>query len=295
MPFLDEILDHTNEEIKAAKKDRSIGDLKRMIRDAPPLRSFSSSLSSGFGIIAEVKRRSPSAGEMRPENFDKAPAAYAKSPIVKAVSVLTNASHFGMGIDHLARIKPIVRKPILRKDFIVKEYQIYEARAFGADAVLLMANILDRHNLKKLFELSQELGMDVLFEAHTKDEINSIPEGAKIYGINSRKFMATRRWRLAKFLLWLGVSRSSKAPDPSVEMNTFSLINELPKHAIRIAESGIKPGRISEVANMGYDAVLVGTFLLKAPEGVESTLSEFENALKSTAHNLASSRVPVPA
>src|SRR2546430_10682347 len=110
MPFLDEILDCTKHEIAAAKKDRSIGDLKRMIRDAPPLRSFSSSLSTGFGIIAELKKRSPSAGDMRSENFDKAPAAYAKSPIVKAVSVLTNSSHFGMGIDHLARIKLLVRK-----------------------------------------------------------------------------------------------------------------------------------------------------------------------------------------
>src|SRR4051812_1620437 len=127
MPFLDEILDCTEAEIASAKKDRSIGDLKRMIRDAPPLRSFHSALSNGFGMIAEVKKRSPSAGEMRQDNVEKAPAAYAKSPIVKAVSVLTNTSHFGMGIDHLSRVKPLVQKPILRKDFILKEYQVYEA------------------------------------------------------------------------------------------------------------------------------------------------------------------------
>src|SRR2546429_1282728 len=298
MPFLDEILERTKQEIAAAKKDRSIGDLKRMIRDAAPVSSFSSSLSTGFGIIAELKRRSPSAGEMRPDNFDKAPAAYAKSPVVKAVSVLTNSSHFGMGIEHIARIKPLVRKPVLRKDFIFKDYQIYEARAFGADAVLLMTNILDRNALKRLFDLSQELGMDVLFEAHTKEEIKSIPEGARIYGINSRKFMATKRWHVAKTILWLerrfkwlGFWYSSKAPDPSVELSTFSLLSDLPNDAIKIAESGVKPGRISEIANMGYDAVLVGTCLLKTAESIDKILSEFEQAVAPTRTSIASSQV----
>ena len=280
MPFLDEIIESTESEIAAAKKERSIGDLKRMIRDAPKVNSFAAALlSGGFGLIAEVKKRSPSAGEMRQENFDKAPAVYAKSPVVRAVSVLTNSSHFGMSVDQLSRIRPLVRKPILRKDFIIKEYQVYEARAFGADAILLMANVLSRGNLHKLFDLAQELEMDVLFEVHEKEEISKLPEGAKICGVNSRKFMATKRWRLAKLLLWLGIGKSSRAPDPSVDLHTFSLIKELPKHLLKVAESGVRPAKASEIAQFGYDAVLVGTSLLKAPEGVERILSEFARAI----------------
>jgi indole-3-glycerol phosphate synthase len=295
MPFIDEILKQTDIEISRAKKDRSIGDLKRMIRDAPPLRSFHSALSNGFGLIAEIKKRSPSAGEMRSENFETAPTAYAKSPIVKAVSVLTNSSHFGMGIDHLARVKPLVRKPVLRKDFIRKEYQIYEARAFGADAVLLMATFLDKDDLRRLFQLASELGMDVLFEAHTKEEIDSIPDGARIYGINSRRFMATKRWWFTKLFVRVGLGKSSKAPDPSVELNTFSLIRDLPKNAVKIAESGVKPNRISDIVAMGYDAVLVGTSILKAPEGVEATLDEFERGIRPMRSHAASVESLLPA
>ena len=279
MPFLDEIIECTEAEIAAAKKERNIGDLKRMIRDAPEVNSFWAALSGSFGLIAEVKKQSPSAGPMRAENVERAPAVYAKSPIVKAVSVLTNKSHFGMSIDQLSRIRPLVRKPILRKDFIIKEYQIYEARAFHADAILLMANLLSKSQLHKFYDLAREYNLDVLFEVHTEEEIKKLPDGAKICGVNSRKFMATQRWKYARLLLALGIGKSSKAPDPSVELQTFSLIKSLPKDTIRVAESGVKPSKIQEISKMGYDSVLVGTSILKAPAGVESILSEFEQAM----------------
>src|SRR6266478_3009121 len=166
MAFLAKILRDTGREIAAAKKLRSIGDLKRMIRDAPPLRGFGDAILKGFGLIAEIKRRSPSAGAMRQENFEQAPVAYARSPIVRAVSVLTNATHFGMAVQDLLRKKAVVKQPILRKEFLIEDYQVYEARAFGADAVLLMASVLDDEKLRRLFELSRELDLDVLFEAH---------------------------------------------------------------------------------------------------------------------------------
>jgi len=271
--FLQQILKDTAQEIAAAKKVLSLADLKRMVGDAPPVRSFRSALGKGFGIIAEVKRRSPSAGDMPKKNFDQAPAAYAKSPIVRAVSVLTNSTHFGMGIKELQRIRELVPQPVLRKDFLIKAYQIYEARAFGADAVLLMANVLDRDEMERLFGLARELGMDVLFEAHTKAEIESIPEGAGIYGINSRKFKAAKQSFVAKMV---------NGRDLSVELETFSLIQHVPKKSIKIAESGLKPDGIREVARMGYDAVLVGTSLLKASEGVENMLRQFEDAIHSS-------------
>jgi indole-3-glycerol phosphate synthase len=269
MAFLDEILNRKRGEVAAAKKLRDLATLKRMIGDAPPLRSFSSALSKGFGLIAEIKRRSPSGGEMRKENVEGAPAAYANTPVVKCVSVLTNSTDFGMAIEDLSKMKQQIAKPILRKDFILEEYQVYEARAFGADALLLMVNVLNRDNMRRLFNLSQDLGMDILFEAHTKEEIESIPEGAKLYGINSRKFKASTQT----------FANSTKGSDFTVELDTFSLINHLPKDAIKIAESGVSPSQLGEIMNFGYDAVLVGTSLLKATEGIHEMLQKFERAL----------------
>lgn len=269
MAFLDEILERKRNEVAAAKKLRDLDTLKRMIADAPPLRSFSGALSGGFGLIAEIKRRSPSGGDMRKENVERAPAAYAKSPVVKCVSILTNSIDFGMSIEDLSRMKQQIPKPILRKDFIFEEYQIYEARAFGADALLLMVNVLGRDEMRRLFELSQELEMDVLFEAHTKEEIEAIPQGAKLYGINSRKFKASTQT----------FSNSTKGSDFTVELDVFSLVNRLPKDVLKIAESGVGPSQLSHVIELGYHAVLVGTSLLKAQAGIESMLREFDLAL----------------
>jgi indole-3-glycerol phosphate synthase len=241
------------------------------------LRSFSSALSNGFGMIAEIKRRSPSGGDMRKENFECAPDTYAKSPVVKCVSVLTNSTDFGMEIEDLSKMKQQIPKPILRKDFIFEEYQVYEARAFGADALLLMVNVLDRENMRRLFTLSRELGMDVLFEAHTKEEIEAIPDGAKLYGVNSRKFKASAQT----------FANSTKGSDFTVELETFSLINHLPKDAIKIAESGVSPSQLSGVIRMGYDAVLVGTSLLKAESGIENMVKDFEEAISQSSRQKA--------
>src|SRR5204863_3331827 len=143
------------------KRTRPLGDLKKRLVDAPPRISFAKALRGGFGLIAEIKERSPSMGRMKPENVAAAPQVYKKSKVVKAISVLTNRSHFGrtMTMDKLRKIKIATEKPVLRKYFIFDKYQVVEARAFGADAVLLMANILDKDELAKLFETASELGM----------------------------------------------------------------------------------------------------------------------------------------
>jgi indole-3-glycerol phosphate synthase len=278
MPFLDQILSDTAKEISAAKQRHDLSELKRMWRDAPPLRSFSSALRRGFGLIAEIKKRSPSGGEMRAENFAEAPAAYARSPIVKAVSVLTNATHFGMGIEELARLKRAVPHPILRKDFIIDEYQVCQARAFGADGILLMANILEAEAMRRLFETAGEAGLDVLFEIHAESELHKIPSGAEIWGINSRNFKAADKWWDAGGPPPATSGRRGEGPDPTVELETFSLIERLPRSAIKVAESGVAPDKIPQVSRLGFNAVLVGTSLLKSPRGVEEILREFERA-----------------
>src|SRR2546423_6981320 len=142
-----------------------------------------------------------------------------------------------------------------------------------------MANVVQRERMKRLFWLSRELQMDVLFEAHTREEIETIPEGAKIYGINSRKFQASARWTLTRFLLALGLGGSSQRSDFSVELDTFSLIKHVPAQAIKVAESGLSPAKIPEIKQMGYNAVLVGTSLLNAQQGMEKIMAEFEAAV----------------
>jgi len=270
---LDQILRAKEAEVTAAKKARSIGDLKRMSQDAPPLRSFKAALGGEFGVIAEIKRRSPSMGEMRPENFAQASSVYAKSPIVKAISVITDEASFGMSLDHLLQVKAEASQPILRKDFIETDYGVHQARAFGADAILLMAAVLKtRDKCQRLFDLARELQLDVLFEAHTKEEIDIIPDGVQIFGINSRNFMG--QWRrnaiLGKFFPTL---------DFTTDLDVFALIKHLPKDAIKVAESGISPSKISDVIALGYNAALIGTSLLKSPEGIENALAEFERVI----------------
>src|SRR6476646_9390661 len=111
MSFLDEIVARKREELAAARRLRDLDTIKGMSRDAPMARSFSAALRSGFGLIAEIKRKSPSGGEMRTDNVEAAPAAYARRNAVKAVSVLTNTVDFGMSIEELQRVREIVKKP----------------------------------------------------------------------------------------------------------------------------------------------------------------------------------------
>lgn len=302
MSFLQQIVASKNSEIAAAKKERSIGYSKRLIRVAEskyPVQPFGAALAGSFGIIAEVKRKSPSAGEMLEDNHRKAPAAYARSPIVKAVSVLTETAHFGMRIENLSEVREVVRKPVLRKDFIFTEYQVLEARAFGADAILLMANLLKPRLAQQLFDLAKEQGMEVLYEIHDKDEISSIPKGATICGVNSRKFKA--RWTFTKAILWLQkrikFTPPNKALDPTIDPLAFSLIDDLDELAdgvIKVAESGVRPNKISQIRDKGFHAALIGTSLLKHPAGVEAALSEFQQALRVPEERTAHSPI-VPA
>src|SRR5947207_7018777 len=122
--ILDTIMVDVRKELADARANRSVEELRRMIIDAPPVRSFKGALQKAFGIIAEIKERSPSHGPMRRENVDEATAAYEQSAIVRAISVLTNHSHFGMSMDRLRDTKMRGTKPVLRKDFIFDEYQV---------------------------------------------------------------------------------------------------------------------------------------------------------------------------
>jgi indole-3-glycerol phosphate synthase len=272
--ILDRILVDVSVEIDGAKRLRSLADLRAMIADAPPVRRLDAVLESSFGLIAEIKACSPSVGTMRAENVAEAPHAYEESSAVKAISVLTNERHFGGSMERLQEIRSLVSKPVLRKDFILEEYQVREARAFGADAILLMASVLDPARLKGFHELALELGMESLFEVHDEEEVSALPAQARIVGINSRRFKAPEE--SAGFAAVGGAGSSEK--DFSIRLDTFDLVDRLPEGVIRVAESGLDAGNVASVAEK-FHAALVGTSLLRDPEGIRAGLAAFEEAL----------------
>jgi indole-3-glycerol phosphate synthase len=270
--ILERILADVQEEVAEAKYIRSQADLRGMIADAPPVRSLPAALEKKFGLIAEIKACSPSVGAMRAENVVEAPFAYEESPSVRALSVLTNGRHFGGSIERLKEIHGQVSKPVLRKDFIIGEYQIREARAFGADAILLMASVLDAARLKGFHELALELGMEALFEVHDEEEVGALPNNARIVGINSRRFKAP-----VESSGFVGATGSSEK-DFSIRLDTFELVDRLPEGTIRVAESGLDAANIASVTDR-FHAALVGTSLLRDPAGIRAGLAAFEEAI----------------
>ena len=211
-------------------------------------------------------------GEMRDKNVLSACASYEHSTVVSAVSVLTNETYFGGTMEDLARIAAASAKPVLRKDFILDPYQIYAARAAGADAVLLMANVISSERMAELHGLVLELGMESLFEIHEAHEIDALPAAARVVGINSRKFKSREA------LVTAGESREE---DFTLDFGAFELAQSLPAGCIRVAESGVTPATVAPLSRH-FDAALVGTSLLRDPRGVEAALGEFAAALAGT-------------
>jgi len=266
--FLDQILADVAGELALTKSERPLADIRARLSDAPTVRPFYESLRGRFSLIAEVKERSPSVGPMREENVRDAFSVYEDSPLVGAISVLTNAYHFGMDITRLAEARKVLSKPLLRKDFIIEEYQVREARAFGADAILLMANVLDASRLAGFYDLARELGMQALFEVHTEEELDMLPREACIVGINSRKFKSTTGF--------VGAQGASKQ-DFSLDLSAFDLVDRLPADAVKVAESGLTPQNVHQIVSR-FQAALVGTSLLRDERGIRAGVEDFEKA-----------------
>jgi len=233
---------------------RRVEELRARASDRPEPRGFARALDgSTVGVISEVKRRSPGAGEIRPR-LDPADLASAyEGAGAAALSVLTDAEYFGGSLDDLEAARAAVSLPALRKDFTIDEAQVVEARAHGADAVLLIVRILDDVRLRELREAAEALGMDVLVEVHDADELRRAREScARIIGINYRD--------LSTFTTDLAVSER--------------LVADLPSDVITVSESGIRSG--DEVARLGrasIHAVLVGETLLRADDPASAVRS----------------------
>lgn len=213
----------------------------------PPPPSFRRALEApGMSVIAEVKRRSPSRGDLAPDLDPPAQALRYAAGGAAAVSVLTEPEYFSGSPDDLAAVAGAVDVPVLRKDFIVHPAQVWEARALGASAVLLIVGVLDRHELASLLAVCAEAGLDPLVEVHDAAEARiAVDAGARIVGVNNRD--------LTDFSVDLATAEAV-AP----------LLAEVP---VTIAESGIFTGAdAARMAAAGYDAVLVGEALVKAPD-----------------------------
>ena len=247
---LDRILDRKVEELAAARARASDADVMRLAESSPfKVRDMISALNSArVSLIAEVKRASPSKGEL---TKDFAPvmtaAAYAHNG-ASAISVLTDEHFFRGSLAYLTAIRKAVHVPILRKDFIIDPYQVYEGRAAGADAILLIVAALSDAQLSELCVLTHQLGMSPLVEAHNEWEMErALRLDAKLIGINNRD--------LKTFHVDLAT--------------TARLANMVDDDFLLVAESGIfSAADVQKMGRLGAHAILVGEALMKAPDTV---------------------------
>ncbi|RKQ86533.1 indole-3-glycerol phosphate synthase [Solirubrobacter pauli] len=248
MSVLDRIVDDTRAEVKRRKKDVSIKDLKKLIeRREGGARPFSEALTRpGISLIAEHKRRSPSAGPIREgSSVTDIVQAYERGGAA-ALSVLTEPFHFGGSLDDLREARTAATLPILRKDFIVHRYQLYEAAAAGADAILLIVAALEPSDLSDLLHEARELDLDVLVEVHDERELEvALDIEADVLGINNRD--------LSDFTV-------------SIE-RTFDLLADIPAGKTVVSESGFSTrDQLDDLERVGVDAVLIGETLMRAPD-----------------------------
>jgi len=241
--ILDEICLHKKEETAQRKEALPLAQLKQMIEPLPPARDFRQSLrKEGIGLIAEIKRASPSKGMLLGDIDVVELAGLYEAAGASAISVLTDERFFKGSLDDLVAVRRNVRLPCLRKDFILDEYQLYEARAYQADAVLLIVRCLSDEQLKDYLKRAKELGMAALVETHSAEEIErAVKAEAGIIGINNRD--------LTTF---------------EVDINTtLHLKKMISGGKVLVSESGIHTrDQVRMLEGGGVDAILVGEALL---------------------------------
>jgi len=246
--LLQKIVAGKRREVEQSRAARPERELERRLADAPPVREFHAALSGGPGVrlIAEVKKASPSAGVLRAD-FD--PVAIARTYAgagAAALSVLTDAAFFQGSLAHLEAIRAAVALPLLRKDFLLERYQFLEARIAGADAVLLIAEILDDAALPHLLGEARALGLAALVELYDPANLPRVlAAGATIVGVNNRD-LRTFATRLE---------------------HTLECAPRLPAGCVLVSESGIRTrDDIRRLEAAGVQAVLIGETFMRAPD-----------------------------
>ncbi len=247
------IIETKKKRIEVLKKNRE-GFLS-LIKKAPVPISFKKAIKreGKMSLIAEIKQASPSAGILRKDFNPIELAKQFERMKVNAISVITEEDFFLGKINYIEEIKKTINLPVLRKDFVLDEVQVLESRAVGADAILLIMGILDEKKLKYLYNLSRELGMDVLVEVHTEKELKKVLKfGVDIIGINNRNLHTFQ----------INLERSK------------NLVPFIPEGVVRVSESGISSFKeVLLLKGLGIDAVLVGSTFMTA-EDIEGKLRE---------------------
>lgn len=250
------------EDAKAREQERPIAVVERAALDQEPARNALAALAPAdtVRIIAEVKRASPSRGDLAAIPDPARQAQLYETGGASAISVLTEQRRFKGSLADLESVRQAVQLPVLRKDFIANAYQVFEARASGADLVLLIVAALDQPTLETLHELIIELGMTPLVEAHTAEELNrAIDLGARLVGVNARN--------LSTFEL---------------DRDLFgNLVDRIPDGVIKVAESAVlSPADVAHYRQAGADVVLIGEALVTGDP--VATLRAFLAAADST-------------
>lgn len=249
MSVLDSIIAGVREDL--AQRRLPLAQIHESVSNQPkPLDAYSFLRRNPMNVIAEVKRASPSKGDLAPITDPAALAAQYQEAGAAAVSVLTEKRRFGGSLADLDAVRSAVDIPVLRKDFMVDEYQFYEARAHGADIVLLIVAALSQSQLKDFYDLSRELGMAALIEVHTHSELESAMEiDPVMVGINSRNLKTLE-----------------------VDTQVFTeLLPRISSSLIRVAESGISSrADVIEAAQAGASAILVGEALVKSGDPISA-------------------------
>jgi indole-3-glycerol phosphate synthase len=249
LSVLDRIVDDTRDEVKRRRKDLPLAELEALVhrRNDETSRPFSEALTRpGISLIAEHKRRSPSAGPIREgSSVVEIVQAYERGGAA-ALSVLTEPFHFAGSLDDLRAARAATTLPVLRKDFIVDPYQLYEAAAAGADAILLIVAALEAKDLAELLHEAGALDLDALVEVHDEKELETALEvEADVLGINNRDL-----------------------DDFTVDIErTYELLSDVPAGKTVVSESGFRHReQLDELERVGVDAVLIGETLMRATD-----------------------------
>ena len=261
MGMIEELVGAARARVERRRAQVPLQDLESRLLERPEQRPFGEALTRpGLSVIAEFKRRSPSAGQIR----DADPAEFARAYEeggAAALSVLTDEANFGCSLDDLREARRACELPVLQKDFIVDRYQLYEAALAGADAVLLIVAALDRDRLGELHSEAGGLDLDCLVEVHGESELETaLTADADVIGINNRNL-----------------------DDMSVDVETtFELITDVPAGKTVVSESGIADrATMRDLDDVGVDAVLIGEALMRA-EDPEAKLRELTADEEST-------------
>ncbi len=244
MTVLDDIIAGVREDLAVREAETPLSALKEMAARQPSAKECLGRLSDpdSVGVIAEVKRKSPSKGALAEIPDPAVLAAEYERGGAAVISVLTEQRRFGGSLADLKAVRAAVDIPILRKDFVVTPYQVWEARAYGADLVLLIVAALEQTVLESLIERIHSLGMTPLVEVHTVEEVErAVAAGARLIGVNSRDLKTL-----------------------NVDRETFAKVaGAIPEGCVRVAESGVRgPHDVVEYVRHGADAVLTGEALV---------------------------------